>query len=282
MYKIIGGDSREYGPVTTDQIRQWFREGRANAQTRVQPAGSTDWKLLGEVTEFADLFGAPATAAVPPPIAPSVAVPPSTAGNAAAITAEALARDYRVKTGEWIGRGWDLIKRDFWLLVGASFVAGLIQGLGIIGFILGGPMMGGLYGLYLKKIRGQPASFEDAFVGFSVAFVPLMLAYIVSGLLGFLGLLFCLVPGIYLLVAWCFAVPLVFDKHLDFWEAMEVSRKVVSRHWWGMFWFLLVCGLLIIGGLFACCVGIFVTTALAQAATLYAYEDIFGSPTPTA
>jgi uncharacterized membrane protein len=143
-------------------------------------------------------------------------------------------------------------------------------------------MMGGLYGLYLKKIRGEPASFEDAFVGFSVAFVPLMLGYIVSGLLGGIGLLFCLVPGIYLLVSWAFTLPLVFDKHLDFWEAMEVSRKVVGRHWWGLFGFFIVCGLLALAGLFACCVGIFVTTAIVQVAFICAYEDIFGSPAPTA
>jgi len=32
-------------------------------------------------------------------------------------------------------------------------------------------------------------------------------------------------------VAWIFAVPLVADKGLEFWSAMELSRKVVTRVW---------------------------------------------------
>jgi hypothetical protein len=196
--------------------------------------------------------------------------------DAAALTATYLARDYQVKTGEWLGRAWDLIKKDFWLLVGASFVAGLLAGLGIIGLIIGGPMMGGLYGLFLRKRRGQPATFGDAFNGFSVAFVPLMLGLIVSGLLTALGVLLCLLPGIYLGVSWVFALPLIYDKKLDFWDAMELSRKVVGKHWWGMFGFLLVAWLLAIGGLLVCCVGVFVTSAIMQVAIVCAYEDIFG------
>lgn len=68
MYKIIGADGREYGPVTTEQLRQWIREGRANAQTKVQPEGGTEWKVLGEIPEFAEALGLPA--GTPPPISP--------------------------------------------------------------------------------------------------------------------------------------------------------------------------------------------------------------------
>ena len=52
MYKIIGSDGKEYGPVTTEQLRQWLTEGRVNAQTRVQAAGTADWKSLGEFPEL--------------------------------------------------------------------------------------------------------------------------------------------------------------------------------------------------------------------------------------
>ena len=30
-YTIIGGDQKEYGPVTGDDLRQWMAEGRLNA-----------------------------------------------------------------------------------------------------------------------------------------------------------------------------------------------------------------------------------------------------------
>jgi hypothetical protein len=44
-----------------------------------------------------------------------------------------------------------------------------------------------------------------------------------------------------------------------------------------MFAFLIVVGLLPLLGLLACCVGVFVTTTIAEAALMYAYEDIFGA-----
>jgi hypothetical protein len=272
VYKIIGADGSEYGPVSTDQLRQWIAEGRANAQTKVQPEGSTEWTSLGALAEFTDAF---ASGPVPPTVA---------ANDTKSWAEEVLARDYRIEIGNCISRGWELVKSDFWLLVGASVVAcvivagGFIPYLGVlVGLILGGPMMGGLYALYLKKIRGQPASFGDAFIGFSVAFGSLLGAYVVSALLSFLGLLFCLAPGIYLGVSWMFALALVIDRRMDFWQAMELSRKVVTKHWWSMFAFLIVVGLLSLLGVLACCVGVFVTTAIAEAALMYAYEDIFGA-----
>jgi hypothetical protein len=62
MYKIIGADQREYGPVTADQIRQWIAEGRANRQTKVRPENGTEWLPLSEIPEFASAFdvGGPA------------------------------------------------------------------------------------------------------------------------------------------------------------------------------------------------------------------------------
>ena len=62
MYKIIGADGRQYGPASEEQLRQWIAEGRVDANTLVQTEGSTDWKPLASVPEFA-----------PPPAAP---VPP--------------------------------------------------------------------------------------------------------------------------------------------------------------------------------------------------------------
>lgn len=53
MYKIIGANQVEYGPVTADQLRQWIAEGRVNAQTLIQPEGATDWKPLSQFPEFA-------------------------------------------------------------------------------------------------------------------------------------------------------------------------------------------------------------------------------------
>jgi hypothetical protein len=53
-YKIIGADLIEYGPVGAEQIRQWITEGRVNSETKLQPEGTAEWKLLAEVPEFAE------------------------------------------------------------------------------------------------------------------------------------------------------------------------------------------------------------------------------------
>ena len=46
MYKIIGTDQKEYGPVSSDQIQQWITQGRVNAQTKAQ-SDSGEWKAPG-------------------------------------------------------------------------------------------------------------------------------------------------------------------------------------------------------------------------------------------
>jgi hypothetical protein len=53
MYKIIGADGKEYGPVSAEQLKQWLAENRVNAQTKILPDGATEWKPLGEIPELA-------------------------------------------------------------------------------------------------------------------------------------------------------------------------------------------------------------------------------------
>ena len=89
MYKIIGADKKEYGPVTADQIRQWIAEGRVNGQTMVQAEGSAEWKALASFPEFVVLLTPPAAPGVPPPgllqAAPQPAVSSQVQGPAIAL-----------------------------------------------------------------------------------------------------------------------------------------------------------------------------------------------------
>jgi TM2 domain-containing membrane protein YozV len=75
MYRIIGADGNEYGPVTSEQVRQWITEGRANGQTNVRVEGSPDWQMLGRLPEFTgDLRSAPPpiNVAMPKPAPPAL------------------------------------------------------------------------------------------------------------------------------------------------------------------------------------------------------------------
>ena len=75
MYKIIGGDQKEYGPVTFEQLAEWIRDNRANAQTLVAKEGGP-WVPLGSLPEFAVLLPAPAAGPGPEPSAVSAASGP--------------------------------------------------------------------------------------------------------------------------------------------------------------------------------------------------------------
>jgi hypothetical protein len=72
MYKIIGADQKEYGPLPAEQIRQWITEGRLNGQTSACAEGSQEWKPLATFEEFAGMFreGTPSSSAASPGAAP--------------------------------------------------------------------------------------------------------------------------------------------------------------------------------------------------------------------
>ncbi len=74
MYKIIGTDQQEYGPVSAQQILQWISQGRLNAQSKAQLDGG-EWKQLRDFPEFATVF-APSAASPSPAISPA-AIPPA-------------------------------------------------------------------------------------------------------------------------------------------------------------------------------------------------------------
>ena len=70
MYRVLGADGKEYGPVTGEVLRRWITEGRANAQTKVKPEGGTDWQTLASVPEFEAALGVAAGALPPLPATP--------------------------------------------------------------------------------------------------------------------------------------------------------------------------------------------------------------------
>ena len=239
--------------------------------------------------------------------------PPPPAANGTAMAQEILARDYSLNIRSCLRRGWTLLKGEFWPFVGitalimallsfassmgGSFIwhasAGDLIGrasasghptetASAVAMLVWGPLVGGLLFYFLKKIRREPATVETAFCGFSHRFLHLFLAGFVTSLLTALGIVCLLLPGIYLLIAWMFALPLVMDKQLDFWSAMELSRKVVTRHWFKFLGFGLVLWLLALAGAVALVIGVFVMCPLILASLMYAYEDIFGGVAPAA
>ena len=197
MYKIIGADQKEYGPISQDQIRQWIAEGRVNGQTQACAEGTQDWKPLEKFPEFG-FTAAPA------------AVPPAQTGPPLS-SQEILSRDYSLDIMSCISRAWALYKNNF----GSIFVTFLLfivliiavgGGIQLILSAAGvthlplakqiyfrpiyvifsslvvGPALGGVFYVYLSIMRGQFASAGDLFNGFK-SFQDLFLLKLISGII---------------------------------------------------------------------------------------------------
>lgn len=242
MYKIIGGDQREYGPVSEEEVRHWIVEGRLNSRSRCRHDDQAEWRTLADFPEFQPSLAA--HEAPPPPI-PGATPPPV---NAEVWTAEILAREPFVPIGSCLARSWELLRTNFGLLFKASLLLWLVKLVemvpllgGMTWLVVSGVLYGGLCLVFLKRIRGEPTTPSEVFSGFNLAFGQLVLAGVVVHLLSAIGLIcLCIVPGLFFLVAWIFAVPLVADKRLEFWSAMELSRKVVTRVWFPVFLLLVI------------------------------------------
>ncbi len=313
MYKIIGADQKEYGPVSDDLIRQWIAEGRANARTQARLEGEQEWKPLLSFPEFAATLGGP-----PPSI-------PGAAATAAAISAEGFAaRDYDLEIGRCIGDGWNLFKQNFGTLFcgvliyfAIEFGFALFGAIPFIGWlfsianmVIAGPLEGGVFFMFLLAIRNQPTSASDVFSGFRKAFAQLFLGRLIPALIigacmvpvGIIIVLLVVIPMaasrqepqpwilllliplflivfiavVFVATNWIFTLPLIIDKGMTFWPAMQVSWKMVRKHWWQVFGLVLLVAIINIGGLLLCGIGLLFTAPIGFAAMMYGYETIFG------
>ncbi len=133
----------------------------------------------------------------------------------------------------------------------------------------------GYYFVAFQIARNRDAVFGDFFQGFN-KFLPIFLTSLVSTILTAIGFVLLLLPGIYLAVAYLFAQPLVIDKNADFWQAMETSRKLITKKWFSFFGLLLLIFLLNLGGAMLLGIGLLVTIPLSVCIIAAAYEDIVG------
>jgi uncharacterized membrane protein len=72
--------------------------------------------------------------------------------------------------------------------------------------------------------------------------LKLLGTYILIMVAVIIGLVLLVIPGIYLAFSYTFALVLVADKNLGMWEAMEVSRKAISKRWFSFAGLLLLLG----------------------------------------
>ncbi len=196
-------------------------------------------------------------------------------------------------------------------ITGIPFVNFLLN---FVTVLINAPLLAGLWLFYVKKVRNQPAVISDAFSTFGprywqlvlTQFIPMLISMGVMAVLGVMVAL--IVPGIargarsgafqnvapallipliaaavvafvvlmYLTTCWLFALPLAADKGLKFWPALELSRRIVNKHWWMTFWLIVVAGVVGIVGVIFCCIGLVATLPLTFLMLAVHYNKVFG------
>ncbi len=89
----------------------------------------------------------------------------------------------------------------------------------------------GLLFMGIRKVAEEPISWNMVFRGFSMA-GKIIVATILQSLLVGIGFLLLVLPGIYLAIGYAMTIPLIIDRRMSPWQAMEASRKAVHREWW--------------------------------------------------
>jgi hypothetical protein len=72
-YQIIGGDGKEYGPISEEGVTNWLQEGRANGDTRIKEVGAEEWQCVRDLPGFASAFSTAISAPPAGPVTPSPA-----------------------------------------------------------------------------------------------------------------------------------------------------------------------------------------------------------------
>ena len=179
-------------------------------------------------------------------------------------------------------KGWETFKKSpvysisytlLILSVQLMFVLYAEDFLFIFSLFLAGPMFAGFYLVANKISQHQQVIYPDYFKGFGY-YIPVVLVWLVGQILTVLGLIALIVPGIYLMVGYTFAVLISIFSGFDFWNSLEYSRKIVHKRWPKFFLFGLLIALLNLAGAFLFVFGLVVTIPVTYYTIYHVFEDL--------
>jgi hypothetical protein len=196
---------------------------------------------------------------------------------------EDIIPDYHIRAGYYLKAGWELFKQNALGFIGFSVVALFVifalstkAGIGnVLSYVIGPPLWAGFIIVAMKLLLNQATEVNDFTLGFKFI-LPLLLYSVVSSVFISVGFVLLILPGIYLLVSYLFTTWLIVDRKLDFWPAMELSRKTIHHHWFEVFGFFLILCLINFGGLLLLGLGMLITVPWTLCTLTVAYRDIFG------
>lgn len=182
----------------------------------------------------------------------------------------------------------DTIKSGFELFAKnpGIFIAYLVIGW-VVSWVVGhipflGPPMGlligiihalGFYTLIHRAHERGVVKLEECLDAMDL-FGQAALASTVKICLIFLGCLALLLPGLYLWVAYSFMMPVLVVEKWKFWDALEQSRRLVTKRWFkvALFWIAIICFNML--GFLALGIGLLITVPTSYAALYLLYRDV--------
>lgn len=190
---------------------------------------------------------------------------------------------YEVDPSKYLKEGWEIFKSragEFIVFTLVIVVAMTVfSRLHLPGSLAGSVVMAPLYAGFIIVVfmlfKGQQVQFGDFFKGFNY-FLPLVLANIVMSILITIGMFLLILPGIYLMVSYMFVSIFIVDYRMEFWQAMETSRQIVTKNWFSLFVFVLVLFVINLLGALVLGIGLLVTIPLSFCSVCVAYRDIVG------
>lgn len=141
-----------------------------------------------------------------------------------------LRSDSRVSIRSTLRRGWDLLKADFWSLLGFSFLAcilaSLVMQFFVTTFFLIGPILAGVMFGFVKRARGEASDIDMLLLGFRKHFKDLAIINLVTSI----PLIPFLIGGMVLTVGWM--IPLMEFRGPEIpWEVfLSIVWIVVIYH----------------------------------------------------
>jgi uncharacterized membrane protein len=107
------------------------------------------------------------------------------------------------------------------------------------------PMLVGITMIGVYRSVDVPIRFSIVFDYFEYT-IPIVIATILTIILVAIGSLLLIIPGIYLFIAYLLTQPLIVEKNLTSWQAMEASRKAITHHWFKVFFIYLIMAIIYI------------------------------------
>ena len=210
-------------------------------------------------------------------------------------------RDFSIEDA--LSVGWNLFKANWMLLIGVAIVVAIVAGIpqaigqaaqgnrepglfqylmSLLGALLQTVFSLGVVHIALKLVSGQSAEFGDLFGRMSVL-VNYILAAIVFSVAVTVGLVLCIVPGIYLAIRWGLFTYFIVDDGLGPIEALQRSWATTNGATLKLFLLGLVFFLINLVGFLACFVGVLVSYPVTYLAGARVYRQLreqagFGPP----